>query len=122
MYIGSSDSSPMAFMMICSWDWVYSPRRIRWESMPVSPARARMASWSAVISRLKMAQVWPALALAMAMFRPRVLLPTEGRAARITRSERWNPPKTSSRSVNPDMTGADVPVRRSYMDDCCSCR
>ena len=40
MYIGSSESSPMALMMRSSWDWLYSPGRIRWESMPVSLARA----------------------------------------------------------------------------------
>src|SRR3989344_3454547 len=62
----------------------------------------RSTSWSALISREKMPTgVWCRLAVLLAISRARAVLPTEGRAAIIMRSEFWKPPKISSRDLKP---------------------
>ena len=47
----------MESMIRPSSKWEYRPSLRRWESIPASEARTRMASCSLVISKLKMPQV-----------------------------------------------------------------
>ena len=111
----------MESIILSSSMWVYRPSLRRWESIPASEARIRMASCSLVISRLKTPQVWPDFAALTAMLTARLLFPMEGRAPRMIRSARCSPPRYSSRSGNPDMMG--IPENSaSAAADARSCR
>ena len=70
--------------------------------MPDSDASRRWASCSPDISMVKMAtRAFCPTAAFRAKFRSSADLPTLGRAAQITRSERWKPPSSVSRSMKP---------------------
>ena len=74
----------------------------------------RRKSCSFDISRLKTPTVMPACTpTCCATFITKLVLPIEGRAATITRSDRWRPEVISSRSVKPVGTPVTSPL--------CSC-
>src|SRR5579864_6149723 len=90
--------------------------RNRCASTRASDVSSRRNNCSFDISKLNIPTVFPpSMPQCDAMFRTRLVLPIEGRAATITRSAGWNPDVNSSRSTNP----LGTPVTRPR---CCSSR
>ncbi|MNC66864.1 hypothetical protein D3C75_1173120 [compost metagenome] len=80
-----------------------SPFRSALASMLPSAQIIRWTSWAAPISKEKMATVSLARTpIFWATFKAKAVLPTEGRAATIIRSERWKPEVILSRSIKPE--------------------
>ncbi len=100
-------------MSFFSWwfSWTHScsssltpPLSFSWES-PVSESIILFASCLADISKEKMATgLWKSTAALRAMFSTRAVLPTDGRAAMIMRSEACQPSVILSNDVKPDGT------------------
>src|SRR5437016_436094 len=71
----------------------------------------RCTSCSLLISRLKMATDWPCLMAELcAMLKQRLVLPILGRAARIIKSERCDPPRSMDQATQDCSTLDNAPV------------
>ena len=78
--------------------------------MRASDVSRRMNSCSFDISRLKKPTVMPSFVpMCCAMFRQKLVLPIDGRAATMTRSPGWRPDVISSSSVKPVGTPVTSP-------------
>ena len=76
--------------------------RSRWLSMLATDESSRRTSCSLLISRLKMPTLFLSrTAACSAMLSAKLVLPIDGRAARITRSLFWSPVVSASRSPKP---------------------
>ena len=87
------------------------PLRRRSVGMPAFGATRRRVSCSTVISRLKIAAVFPLRATLLAMVVNRVVFPTPGRAPTTIRSDRFRPPSRLSRSTRSVGTDRSVMPR-----------
>ena len=94
------DASMMAAQSAsCTW-----PARSFDKLTRASDARTRWTSWEALISSDRNATVAPNFAALVHKFRAKAVLPTPGRAARMTRSPPRKPWNRSSTSLKPDAT------------------
>ena len=102
MKMGASERTPAAWAIFSSSLGDRDPSLSFLLSTPELAERSRWAICSLAISRLNMAtwNLCPRATL-QAMFSIRLLLPMLGLEARITMSERWSPPRVSSRAGNP---------------------